>query len=85
MNVLNISFTIFTYLTNKIFCGVRKVRERIIAIIKRILRRIFIIDDEYSIMARINRGVGIAKRFMSILRLFLYANNRLPKRIEKMI
>jgi hypothetical protein len=49
---------LFTYLTNRIFCGVRNVLERIIAIMNKVLRRIVIKEEKYSTSARINREGG---------------------------
>jgi hypothetical protein len=49
---------LFTYLTNRIFCGVRNVLERIIAIMNNVLRRIVIKEEKYSTSARINREGG---------------------------
>ncbi len=42
-------------MTNKIFCGVRKFDRRIMATTTRVLRRIVIVHDRYSITARNNR------------------------------
>ncbi len=65
-NIFNeYALLLFTYLTNRIFCGVRNVLERIIAIMNNVLRRIVIKEEKYSTSARINREGGcITMMFM---------------------